>query len=48
MTTYSSVPAWEIPRTEEPGGLQHMGSQRVRHSLGTNQQHHNVPGQASI
>ena len=25
--THSSVPAWEIPWTEEPGGLQSMGSQ---------------------
>ena len=29
--THSSVLAWRIPRTEEPGGLQSMGSQRVRH-----------------
>ena len=27
MATHSSVPAWEIPWTEEPGGLQSMGSQ---------------------
>ena len=32
MATYSSIHAWEIPWTEEPGGLQFMGSQRVRHS----------------
>ena len=31
MATNPSVLAWEIPRTEEPGGLQSMGSQRVRH-----------------
>ena len=31
--TRSSILAWEIPWTEEPGGLQSMGSQRVRHSL---------------
>ena len=31
MATHSSILAWEIPRTEEPGGLQSMGSQRVRH-----------------
>ena len=31
MATHSSIPAWKIPRTEEPGGLQSMGSQRVRH-----------------
>ena len=31
-TTHSSILAWEIPLTEEPGGLQSMGrSQRVRH-----------------
>ena len=29
--THSSVLAWRIPWTEEPGGLQSMGSQRVRH-----------------
>ena len=27
MATHSSVLAWEIPRTEEPGGLQSLGSQ---------------------
>ena len=31
MATYSSVLAWRIPGTEEPGGLQSMGLQRVRH-----------------
>ena len=31
MATHSSLLAWEIPWTEEPGGLQSMGSQRVRH-----------------
>ena len=31
MAIYSSTIAWKIPRTEEPGGLQSMGSQRVRH-----------------
>ena len=31
MATHSSIPAWRIPWTEEPGGLQLMGSQRVRH-----------------
>ena len=31
MATYSSILAWKIPWTEEPGGLQSMGSQRVRH-----------------
>ena len=31
MATYSSLLAWRIPWTEEPGGLQSMGSQRVGH-----------------
>ena len=29
MATHSSILAWKIPRTEEPGGLQSKGSQRV-------------------
>ena len=32
MTTHSSIVAWRIPWTEEPGGLQSMGSQRVGHN----------------
>ena len=36
MATHSSNLACEIPRTEEPGGLQSMGSQRVGHDLVTN------------
>ena len=32
----SSIVAWRIPWTKEPGGLQSMGSQRVRHGWGTN------------
>ena len=35
MTTHSSVMAWKIPWIEEPGRLQFMGSQRVRHNLVT-------------
>ena len=31
MATHSSILAWRIPWTGEPGGLQSMGSQRVRH-----------------
>ena len=31
MVTHSSILAWEIPWTEEPGGLQSLGFQRVRH-----------------
>ena len=30
MSTHSSIPAWEIPWTEQPGGLQSMGSQESR------------------
>ena len=30
MATHFSIPAWRIPCTEEPGGLQFMGLQRVR------------------
>ena len=32
MATHSSILAWRIPWTEEPGELQSMGSQRVGHS----------------
>ena len=35
MATHSSIFAWEIPWTEQPGGLQSLGSQRVRHGLAT-------------
>ena len=36
MATYSSLLAWRIPWTEEPGELQSMGSERVRHDWATN------------
>ena len=32
IATHSSILAWRIPWTEEPGGLQSIGSQRVRHN----------------
>ena len=35
MAPHSSTIAWKIPWTEEPGRLQSMGSQRVRHDLAT-------------
>ena len=38
MSTHSSILAWEIPWTEEPGGLQSTGLQRVRHDWVTEQQ----------
>ena len=39
MTTHSNILAWRIPWIEEPGGLQSMGSQRVRHNWGNLAQH---------
>ena len=39
MSTYSSILAWRIPWTEEPGKLQSMGSQRVRHDRVTKHTH---------
>ena len=39
MATHSSILAWENPRTEEPGGLQSMGLQRIGHNWVTEQEH---------
>ena len=36
---HSSILAWEIPWTEEPGGLQSMGLRRVGHDLATEHAH---------
>ena len=36
MATHSCILAWRIPWTEEPGGLQSMGSQRIRYDWVTN------------
>ena len=41
MAIPSSILAWRIPWTEEPGGLQSMGSQRVRHNLAIKQEQQN-------
>ena len=38
-TNLSSIIAWKTLRTEEPGGLQFMGSQRVGHDLATDHKH---------
>ena len=38
MATHSSILAWRIPWTEQPGGLQSMGHKRVRHGLAAKQQ----------
>ena len=40
MATHSSILAWRIPWTEEPGGLQSIGSERVRHDQETNTHTH--------
>ena len=40
MATYSGILAWRIPWTEEPGGLQSTGSQRVWHNWATNTHTH--------
>ena len=37
MATHSSILAWRVPWTEEPGSLQSTGSQRFRHNLVTKQ-----------
>ena len=39
MATHASILAWRIPWTGEPGGLQCMGSQRVRHDCTTEHTH---------
>ena len=36
LAIHSSIFAWRIPRTEEPGGLQSMGSERIGHDRATN------------
>ena len=36
MATHSRILAWRIPQTEEPAGLQSMGSQRLGHDRATN------------
>ena len=44
MATHSSILAWEIPWTEEPGKLQSTGLQRVRHDLVTKKQQKEIFG----
>ena len=43
MATSSSILAWEIPWTEEPGRLQYMGLQKVRHDLVNNNNKYTSP-----
>ena len=40
MATHSSILAWKIPPSEEPGGLQSVGLLRVRHDLASKQPPH--------
>ena len=42
MASHSSIPAWEIPWTEESRGLQSMGSPRAGHNLASKQQNHSM------
>ena len=44
MATHSSIFAWRIPQTEEPGGLQSMGLQRVEHDWSDLAHKHTAPG----
>ena len=39
IATHSSILAWEIPWTEESGGLWSMESKRIKHNLATKQQY---------
>ena len=42
MATHSSNLAWKVPQTEDPGGLQSMGLQRVRHDSVTEHAYANI------
>ena len=44
VATSSSILSWKIRWTEEPGGLQSMGLQRVKHNLETKQQQQHRKG----
>ena len=48
MATHSSILAWKIPGTEEPGGLQSVGSQRVGHDWATNTHTHTIDHKAFL
>ena len=47
MSTHSSTPAWEIPRTEEPGGLQSMGHKELDMTEHKHTYFWGLPGAAS-
>ena len=40
MATHSSIPAWEIPWTQDPGGLQSLGLHRIGHDFTSNTHTH--------
>ena len=42
MATHSSILAWKIPRTEEPGGLQQKGTQRLGYNWATSLSNHKI------
>ena len=46
MVNHSNILAWRVPRMEEPGGLQSLGSQRVKHDWATEHTHtaHSLKG----
>ena len=48
MTNQSSILAWEIPRIEEPGGLQSVALQRVRYNFPTENNDTNVSGMMTV
>ena len=48
MATHSGLLAWRIPWTEEPGGLQSMGLQRVEHGWATKQALTTLPGRDTL
>ena len=48
MATHSSIPDWEIPLTEEPGGLQSMGLQKSWTWLETKHHHQHFPTKVHI
>ena len=48
MATHFSILAWEIPRIEEPGGLQSVALQRVRYNFPTENNDTNVFGMMTV
>ena len=47
MAAHSSILAWRIPWTEEPGGLQSTGSQRLGHNRSDLARAHNLLGKSA-